>query len=155
MRFTEFPDDEVAFHQGQRMRFGGPPDSGVGDLETMRRVVDIGGGPMDAFSARIELEEGDLELLRAGHPIYLTQYGGVIPIAVDIPVERVVVPDSAAGLIEADRCPAHGHVACTWCAQNPADCGPGSGEVPTCSFYRATGMHWDTCPNRIRSAPPA
>jgi hypothetical protein len=100
VRFTEFPDDEVAFHDGTRILFRGPADSGVGDLETMRRVVDIGGGPMDAFSARVELEPGDLELIQAGHPIYITQYGGVIPIAVDIPAERVVVPDSAAGLIE-------------------------------------------------------
>jgi len=55
---------------------------------------------------------------------------------------------------EPHRCPAHGDVACTWCAQNPASCGPDSNNSPACDYYRETGMHWDTCPNRVLSAPP-
>lgn len=91
MRFTEFPDVEVAFHGGSRVLFRGPEGSGIGDLETMRRVID---GPHVAITARVELEPGDLELLAAGHPIYVTQYGGLIPMAVDIPVERVDQADA-------------------------------------------------------------
>lgn len=48
-------------------------------------------------------------------------------------------------------CVAHGDLACTWCAQNPADCATVNGG---CTVYAETGMHWDTCPNRIRTAPP-
>lgn len=46
------------------------------------------------------------------------------------------------------KCPAHGDTDCDLCSLNPADCA--SPEGP-CSFYRDTGMHWDTCPNRIRT----
>lgn len=45
-------------------------------------------------------------------------------------------------------CAAHGDTACDLCSLNPADCADPEGP---CSFYRDTGMHWDSCPNRIRS----
>lgn len=52
------------------------------------------------------------------------------------------------------KCSAHGDPLCTRCARNPSTCAPdddgderhGSG----CGVYSSTGMHWDTCPNRIR-----
>jgi hypothetical protein len=47
------------------------------------------------------------------------------------------------------KCVAHGRSLCVACARNPGDCaneyGPNS-----CSVYGSTGMHWDTCPNRVR-----
>jgi hypothetical protein len=100
MRFTPIPDEELEFHGGQRMTFVGPDGSGVEPLETMRRELAIGDVAADAFTARVELEPGDLALLAEGAPIYVTQYGGLIPMAVDIPVERVTVPDDVAELTE-------------------------------------------------------
>ncbi|MBO2461596.1 hypothetical protein [Actinomadura violacea] len=43
-------------------------------------------------------------------------------------------------------CPAHGDRYCQSCHANPGTCADG-GE---CSYWAATGMHWDTCANRIR-----
>jgi hypothetical protein len=100
VRFTHIPDRELEFHGGLRMVFVGPEGSGVEPLETMRRELTIGDVSADAFTARVELEPGDLALLAEGAPIYVTQYGGLIPVAVDIPVERVYVPDTAAELTE-------------------------------------------------------
>lgn len=48
------------------------------------------------------------------------------------------------------RCVAHGNVACWHCSLNPASCGVEDGpDDPGCSAYASTGMHWDTCPNRV------
>lgn len=46
------------------------------------------------------------------------------------------------------RCPAHGDAYCRSCAANPGSCGGHDGE---CGYWFKTGMHWDTCPNRVRS----
>lgn len=48
---------------------------------------------------------------------------------------------------EQPTCSAHGETDCEWCSLNSADCINGYGQ---CSYYSETGMHWDTCPNRIR-----
>lgn len=45
------------------------------------------------------------------------------------------------------RCVAHGYRRCTWCSLNPADC---AGIHPSCGTYSQDGMHWDTCPNRVK-----
>lgn len=45
------------------------------------------------------------------------------------------------------KCPAHGDPLCVACARNPGNC---VREMGACSYYAETGMHWDTCPNRIR-----
>lgn len=54
------------------------------------------------------------------------------------------------------RCSAHGQSLCVLCARNPGTCGddPDSeGFDHTrgrgCGVWSETGMHWDTCPNRI------
>lgn len=49
-----------------------------------------------------------------------------------------------------DRCSAHGQSLCIMCARNPSTCA--TSDSPPCGTYSATGMHWDTCPNRDRSA---
>jgi hypothetical protein len=49
---------------------------------------------------------------------------------------------------EPARCAAHGEANCDLCSLNPADCSEPGGQ---CEVYRTTGMHGDTCPNRIRS----
>ncbi len=48
---------------------------------------------------------------------------------------------------ETPRCPAHGKEKCEACSQNPdpSRC--------QCGYFESTGMHWDTCPGRIRSFP--
>jgi hypothetical protein len=45
------------------------------------------------------------------------------------------------------RCTAHGEQACGLCTLNPSTCNT-PGEVG-CATYSETGMHWDTCPNRV------
>lgn len=44
------------------------------------------------------------------------------------------------------RCPAHGDERCPRCSLN--------GPCDFCSYYAATGMHWDTCPNRVLAEAP-
>lgn len=50
-------------------------------------------------------------------------------------------------LSELVHCPAHGRANCEACSQNPdpSRC--------QCGYFEATGMHWDTCPGRIRAFP--
>ena len=83
-RFSEFPDSEIEEFGGQRVTFAGPEGSDIGNLDTM--VLESQHG-MPRVVARVELEPGDLEKLAAGAPIYLIQYGGCIPLCVDIPFE--------------------------------------------------------------------
>lgn len=85
MRFSELPDSEVEDFGGQRVTFAGPDGSGIGNLETM--VLDSESVPR--VVARVELEPGDLDKLQAGAPIYVIQYGGCIPLCVDIPFKVV------------------------------------------------------------------
>jgi len=47
----------------------------------------------------------------------------------------------------APTCSAHGEKACELCSLNPGSCATDSWQ---CEMWRDTGMHWDTCPNRIR-----
>lgn len=85
VRFSELPDSEVEDFGGQRVTFAGPDGSGIGNLETM--VLDSESVPR--VVARVELEPGDLDKLQAGAPIYVIQYGGCIPLCVDIPFKVV------------------------------------------------------------------
>lgn len=62
--------------------------------------------------------------------------------AVDMAASRLpYFPDPDA------KCVAHGVQFCASCHRNPAYC-MGSDSVG-CGRYSGTGMHWDTCPNRI------
>jgi hypothetical protein len=44
------------------------------------------------------------------------------------------------------KCVAHGDEECLYCHRNPADCANGG----NCGRWIRTGMHWDTCANRVR-----
>lgn len=44
------------------------------------------------------------------------------------------------------KCVAHGDIECLYCHRNPADCANGG----NCGTWSRTGMHWDTCANRVR-----
>lgn len=46
-----------------------------------------------------------------------------------------------------NRCTAHGRTACKACSRNPGTC---LDDFGGCGVYADTGMHWDTCPNRVR-----
>lgn len=46
-----------------------------------------------------------------------------------------------------EKCSAHGANLCVYCARNPGSCVEPTGG---CSMWSETGMHWDTCPNRIK-----
>jgi hypothetical protein len=41
------------------------------------------------------------------------------------------------------RCTAHGDRSCTWCASGAFGC-------DQCTVWTETGMHWDSCANRVR-----
>lgn len=45
-----------------------------------------------------------------------------------------------------NQCSAHGKALCLMCARNPGGC---EGDQGGCATYPVTGMHWDTCSNRI------
>lgn len=47
------------------------------------------------------------------------------------------------------RCPAHGDPACALCSRIAED-DLEDGSCRHCGYYAGTGMHWDTCPGRIR-----
>lgn len=49
-------------------------------------------------------------------------------------------------------CPAHAYTQCRLCHRNPASCADSTG---ACSTWAATGMHHDSCQNRVRTYPPA
>lgn len=102
MRFTDIPDDELALNQGSRVSFRGPEASSISDLPTMVRH-DVGADRLVAVTARVEFSADDLALLAGGAPLYITMYGGCIPISVDIPAERVAIPDDARQLAEGYR----------------------------------------------------
>jgi hypothetical protein len=44
------------------------------------------------------------------------------------------------------KCVAHGSTECLHCHRNPADCANDG----NCSTWSRTGMHWDSCANRVR-----
>lgn len=48
----------------------------------------------------------------------------------------------------AAKCVAHGDEECLYCHRNPSDCANGG----NCSTWARTGMHWDTCANRVRGS---
>ncbi|MFF9205123.1 hypothetical protein ACF1AE_25545 [Streptomyces sp. NPDC014986] len=45
------------------------------------------------------------------------------------------------------RCSAHGTHQCALCHRNPGSC---AGDLGGCTTWSLEGMHWDTCPNRIK-----
>lgn len=53
-----------------------------------------------------------------------------------------------------NRCPAHGKAMCQTCSRIAVyHISKDVGEPPqcdSCEYWGETGMHWDTCPNRIR-----
>lgn len=51
-------------------------------------------------------------------------------------------------MVTPPRCPHHGVEACPACSANPESCGDPDAVNVGCGYYAATGMHWDTCPNR-------
>jgi len=54
--------------------------------------------------------------------------------------DGVCFPQSGA------RCVAHGDEQCALCHRNPANCARGG----NCGTWSVSGMHWDTCANRVR-----
>lgn|SRR6187455_2555244 len=94
MRFTEIPDDELLALGGvdnvaSRMLFGPPEDDVAGVVGSLEVAVMKSKAGVPMYAARVVLEPGDLELLAAGCPFYVSQYGGVCPISVDVPFEPV------------------------------------------------------------------
>jgi len=48
-------------------------------------------------------------------------------------------------------CPAHGDPVCGVCAQTAPGGLDECGSCTECEFYELSGMHWDTCANRVRA----
>jgi hypothetical protein len=87
MKFSEFPNGEVEVFGGQRITFTDPDK--IIDAAPLPAMLldDPERVALCRVAVRIELDPGDLEKLTAGAPIYLIQYGGCIPLCVDIPFE--------------------------------------------------------------------
>lgn len=52
-------------------------------------------------------------------------------------------------VLEAEVCPAHGDAGCVLCS---ASADGATRHCSGCDFFAETGMHWDTCPNRVKEA---
>lgn len=109
---------------------------------------------------RLIVGGADIAVAKVDLPITLTQ-GDVT----DDGVRVVVEPDMAAFMANLGnrlreiaskmpyfpdpeaKCSAHGDRMCGQCAQNPSTC---AGPCGPCDAWLSTGMHWDTCPNRVR-----
>lgn len=98
MRFTAIPDAELLELGGpdnvpSRVLYGPPEGDDSGLIGTLEVAVMGSASGVPMYAARVELEPGDLERLAAGCPIYVSQYGGVCPISVDVPFDLVRVPE--------------------------------------------------------------
>jgi hypothetical protein len=87
MRATLIPPDEVP--DGYTTHIIGPPDGHdpTGDIRPVEAAItyrDVDGVRAVLYRFRFELDPGDLELLAAGVPIWLTQVGGIQPFDLDI-----------------------------------------------------------------------
>jgi hypothetical protein len=90
MRPAPIPDD--AIWEGARRTVLGPPDNDItGAIAPVETLVDCGDTvPAHRISVRCVLEPGDLERLAAGGCIWLSFYGGMAPMSIDVcgPYER-------------------------------------------------------------------
>lgn len=82
MRPTPIPDAEVV--PGHERLVMAPPDgdlTGDGGVEPVEMLVApaADGSGLAVFSARIVLEDDDLERLTAGEPFWVSFYGHVVP----------------------------------------------------------------------------
>lgn len=82
--------------------------------------------------------------LRDGRP-FLAGHGEIAEFMHVLPVDW----DKWAKYERGAKCTAHGTERCERCHRNPSTCAK-DGRSSGCSVYAETGMHWDTCPNRIR-----
>ncbi len=82
-----------------------------------------------------------LDLEAEAWEIYETPRDGIVAVA------RAVLGEASA--VPAPRCVHHGVEACPACSANPGSCGDPDAVQVGCGHYAATGMHWDTCPNRV------
>lgn len=77
MRPSIIPDEEVAALDGVRATIMPPRndlDSGIAPVEVLRDTID----GADVIRIRLLPEEGDLERLAAGEPLWLTWYSSVL-----------------------------------------------------------------------------
>lgn len=84
MRPTPIPDTEVwADHERIVMRApeGHDPTGDIRDVEMLQSEQN----GMPTFSVRFVLEDGDIEKLQAGTPIWFTMWGHVVPFDAQIP----------------------------------------------------------------------
>jgi len=83
MRATPIPDNEIP-EGTERMVLGPPRGSDpTGDIRAVEMVRDTRHGHL-VFRARFTLEPGDLEDLEAGHPVWVSLWGAVVPFDADI-----------------------------------------------------------------------
>ena len=75
---TPIPDDEV-FPYGQRVVIGPPPGEDItGDIRAVEAVA-WHYDNVNRYSMRVVLEDGDLERIQAGDPIWVTFLGSITP----------------------------------------------------------------------------
>ncbi|MFI5473229.1 hypothetical protein ACIA6D_23685 [Streptomyces cacaoi] len=130
-----------------------PLPEGVGDdRRPFALVVDrCEGVPLDMVQAVESSWKANAEQMGARGVLIFME-------SVDIPANDPLpagVPDGRRRCGEHDgpcfpepgaTCVAHGDAECLYCHRNPADCANGG----NCGTWARTGMHWDTCANRVR-----
>jgi hypothetical protein len=72
---------------------------------------------------------------------------------IDFPTSEVEMSAFIAQAVKPPVCSAHGTMACAWCSQTIPGGLDDDGGCTDCGTFGAYGMHWDTCRNRMRSAP--
>jgi hypothetical protein len=115
-------------------------EAGIADDNTSRVVIDVRHGHIPVVHIERFGDEKLLDVVTALGGVQITREEAPPPEACELGC-KVCFPDPYA------KCPHHGLHECRFCHANPGDCRGDTSQVG-CGFWSATGMHWDTCPNR-------
>jgi hypothetical protein len=111
------------------------------DLKVVVGGVDFAGGVVDLPIVVTQQEDTDNGVSLSVVPDWIAFKANLGNRLRDIASGMPYFPDLEA------KCSAHGDRMCGQCAQNPSTCAEPDGQ---CGTWLSTGMHWDTCPNRVR-----
>lgn len=111
------------------------------DLRVVVGGVDFAGGLVDLPVTVTQQENTEDGMRLSVVPDWTAFRANLGNLLRGIASEMPYFPDPEA------KCSAHGDRMCGQCAQNPSTCAEPDGQ---CGTWLTTGMHWDTCPNRVR-----
>lgn len=123
-----------------------------------RITIDAPDGPTILAARHLDATEGPVQVGRTVDTATRSAINRVLayiakahnsPIApTDKPVPTCAEHDGPCFPDPTAQCPAHGEQQCAACHRNPSSCA--DRDYVECGFWSSTGMHWDTCSNRIR-----